>query len=90
MTTRKVPLRRCIGCGASFPKKELIRIVLCEEDISIDMTGKKSGRGTYICKNTECLKKAMKTKGLDRSFRIKVSSDVYERLQSQLEEIVVE
>ena len=87
MVVKKIPQRTCIGCGESKSKKELIRIVKQEEDISLDITGKKNGRGAYICNNVECLEKAIKTKGLDRSFKMQVSKEVYDRLKTDIEKL---
>lgn len=85
---RKVPLRKCTGCGEMKNKKELIRVVKDQDDVfSIDKTGKKSGRGAYVCKNTECLKKAQKSKGLERSFKCAIPKEVYDKL---LEEMVAD
>lgn len=86
MVVKKIPERTCIGCGESKAKKELIRIVK-QEDISLDITGKKNGRGAYICNNVECLEKAIKTKGLDRSFKMQVSKEVYDRLKTDMEKL---
>ena len=87
MVVKKIPQRTCIGCGESKSKKDLIRIVKQEEDISLDITGKKNGRGAYICNNVECLEKAIKTKGLDRSFKMQVSKEVYDRLKTDMEKL---
>ena len=87
MQTKKIPMRQCIGCRESKGKKELIRIIKDSEDnISIDFTGKKNGRGAYICNNRDCLEKAIKSKALDRSFKMTVSKDVYETLREELGE----
>jgi hypothetical protein len=78
----------CIGCGIQKDKKEMVRIVRTEDiQIIIDETGKKNGRGAYICKNAECMKKALKSRGLDRSFKIPVSKEVYENLVLQMEDL---
>lgn len=85
MKQRKIPLRKCTGCQEMKNKKELIRIVKDEEGgFSIDLTGKKAGRGAYICKSIQCLEKAHKSKGLERSFKTPVPKDVYEKLKSEL------
>lgn len=85
MKQRKIPLRKCTGCLEMKNKKELIRVVKDkEENMSIDFTGKKPGRGAYICPSVECLSKAIKNKGLERSFKSKVSDDIYEQLKSEL------
>ena len=82
---RKIPMRMCVGCSEMKPKPELIRIVRSPEgEISLDSTGKKSGRGAYICCNKDCLKKAIKSKRLDRTFECTVPEDLYERLEEQL------
>ena len=88
MKQRKIPLRKCTGCQEMKDKRELIRIVRNDEgQFSLDMTGKKPGRGAYICPNGECLKKAQKSKGLERSFKTAVPNDVYESLVSALEAV---
>ena len=75
-------LRRCISCNTQKEKSELIRIVKPkDEDLQIDLTGKKDGRGAYICKNEECLKKAQKSQKLDKAFGIEVKEDFYESLR---------
>ena len=82
---KKIPMRMCVGCSEMKPKPELIRIVRSPEgEISLDSTGKKSGRGAYICCNKDCLKKAIKSKRLDRTFDCTVPEDLYERLEEQL------
>lgn len=82
---KKIPMRMCVGCSEMKPKPELIRIVRSPEgEISLDSTGKKSGRGAYICCNKDCLKKAIKSKRLDRTFECTVPEDLYERLEEQL------
>ncbi len=85
MKQRKIPLRKCTGCQEMKNKKELIRIVRDDEgNYSIDYTGKKAGRGAYICADTECLEKAKKSKGLERSFKMAVPNEVYEQLREEL------
>ena len=85
MKQRKIPLRKCTGCQEMKNKKELIRIVRNDEgEFSLDTTGKKPGRGAYICPNLECLEKAQKSKGLERSFKAAVPKDVYEKLKEEL------
>lgn len=91
MNTRKVPLRKCTGCGEMKSKKEMIRVIKTpEEDIVIDATGKKNGRGAYICNSLECLRKAMKSKGLERSLKTAIPTEVYEELERELIEIADE
>lgn len=85
MKTRKIPMRMCTGCGESRPKNELVRIVRSPQgEISIDAQGKKPGRGAYICPNADCLKKARKSKRIERSLESSISEDVYGALESEL------
>lgn len=85
MQTKKVPVRMCSGCGQHIPKKELIRVVRSPEgELSVDLTGKKSGRGAYLCQNVECLLKARKARRLERSLSCQIPDEVYERLEEQL------
>lgn len=82
---KKVPMRRCCGCNEHKAKKELIRVVREAEDtFSIDLTGKKNGRGAYICNNIECLRTAHKKHALERSFSCKLPQEVYEKLEEEL------
>ncbi|OUQ55858.1 nucleic acid-binding protein [Tyzzerella sp. An114] len=85
MKQRKIPLRKCTGCQEMKNKKDLVRIVRNDEgEFSVDFTGKKPGRGAYVCPNEECLLKAHKSKGLERSFKSAVPAEVYEELKEQL------
>lgn len=85
MQQKKVPVRMCSGCGEHFPKKELVRIVHSPEgDISVDLTGRKAGRGAYLCRNPECLRKAQKAKRLERAFDCPIPEEVYQRLEEEL------
>lgn len=85
---KKVPLRRCVGCGEMKNKKELIRVVRTEEnEFVLDVTGKKNGRGAYICGSQDCLAKAVKSKGLERSFKQPIPKEVYEILEKEMEAI---
>lgn len=85
MIKKKIPLRKCTGCQQMKEKKELIRVVRTDENqYFIDLTGKMSGRGAYICKNLECFEKAFKSKGLERSFKSAIPKDIYEKLKSEL------
>lgn len=78
-------MRQCIGCGEMKPKKELIRVLkTAENEIIIDKTGKKNGRGAYICSSRECLEKGIKNHGLERSFKMKISEDVYDLLRESI------
>ncbi len=82
---RKQPQRKCIGCGQMKEKRDLIRIIKTPEDeIILDTTGKKNGRGAYICPDVQCLQKVIKTKGLDRAFKMSISDSVYEELKEEL------
>ena len=82
---KKVPVRICTGTRQHKPKKELIRVVRSPEgEISIDFTGKKSGRGAYLCANEQCLAKARKTKQLERALETAIPDEVYEKLEHQL------
>ncbi len=85
MIAKKIPMRKCIGCGEMKPKKELIRILRTpEEDIFVDLTGKKNGRGAYLCKSESCFLQAKKTKALERSLQVNIPEDVYSRLLEEL------
>lgn len=85
---KKIPIRMCIGCGENKPKKELIRIVKSSDgEISLDITGKKSGRGAYICQSQDCLNKASKNHRLEKNFSCKISPEIYEGLQNALSKI---
>ena len=87
MKTKKIPMRMCLGCGEMKPKRELIRVVRSKEgDISLDLTGKKSGRGAYICKSVECFEKARKARKFERSFSCMVSEDIYNSMEGELRE----
>lgn len=87
MKQKRVPLRMCLGCQEMKPKKELIRVVKSKEnEISVDFTGKKAGRGAYICKSVECFQKARKTKRLERAFEASISDEVYSTLENELED----
>ena len=79
---KKLPARRCIACNAQKDKNELLRIVKSKDGfIEIDLTGKKNGRGAYICKSEECLKKIIKTKKLERTFEKEIDNDFYESIR---------
>ena len=84
---KKIPMRQCIGCSEMKSKKELLRVLkTAEGEIKLDATGKMNGRGAYLCFSQECLKKAIKSKGLERSFQMKIPSEVYENLSKEFEE----
>lgn len=85
--SKKIPLRQCVGCGEMKSKKELIRVLkTAENEIVLDKTGKKNGRGAYLCNSKECLLKALKGKGLERSFKMSIPTEVYDNLQKEFEE----
>ena len=80
-------MRQCVGCGEMKSKKEMMRILkTAEGDIVLDVTGKKNGRGAYLCKTEECLKKARKTKGIERSFKMSIPAEVYDNLEKEFAE----
>ncbi|MCI8863989.1 MAG: YlxR family protein [Lachnospiraceae bacterium] len=85
MSTKKTPQRQCIGCGEMKNKRELIRILKTPEgEFTLDATGRKNGRGAYLCPSMDCLKKAIKGKGLERSFKMAVPKEVYEVLEKEM------
>lgn len=84
---KKIPMRMCLGCGEMKPKKELIRAVKSPDgEISLDLTGKKSGRGAYVCPNAECLRLAKKAKRFEKSFECRISDEVYDTMERELNE----
>lgn len=88
MSVKKIPLRQCIGCGEMKSKKEMIRVIkTAEGEILLDATGRKNGRGAYLCLSMECFKKAVKGRGLERSFKMAIPREVYETLEKEMEEI---
>lgn len=88
MTNKKTPLRKCVGCNEMKSKKELIRILKTPEDeIILDATGRKNGRGAYICMNPECLKLAQKNKGIERSLKLNIPDTIYENLEKEMDTI---
>lgn len=85
MQNKRVPMRMCTGCNEHKPKKELVRVVRSPEgEISLDLTGKKSGRGAYVCNNIDCLKKARKSKRIERAFSCEIPEAVYDRLEEEM------
>ncbi len=85
MRERKIPMRKCTGCGEMKPKIELIRVVKSPEgDISLDLTGKKSGRGAYVCRSSECFDKARKAKRFEKAFETSIPESVYDDMAKQL------
>ena len=88
MGIKKVPRRQCIGCQEMKSKKEMIRVIkTAEDEIMLDATGRKNGRGAYLCPSMECFKKAVKSKGLERSFKMAIPKEVYETLEKEMEEL---
>lgn len=84
---KKIPLRMCVGCNELKPKKELIRLVKSKEgDISIDLTGKKAGRGCYICQDKQCFEKAKKQKRFNKAFKSDISDEIYNQLLEELDD----
>ena len=85
MKQKKIPMRKCNGCGEQKPKKELVRIVKSPEgEVSLDITGKASGRGAYICNNADCLQKARKSHRIDKAFEIAIPDTVYEQMLTEI------
>mgnify|MGYP002623748040 CR=1 FL=1 len=88
---KKTPLRKCVGCGEIIPKKQMIRIVKNKEgEIKTDFTGKENGRGAYLHLSEECFDKAIKSKGLERSFKMSINTDVYDRIKKELMDVETE
>ena len=84
---KKVPMRQCVGCSEMKSKKEMMRILkTAEGDIVLDVTGKKNGRGAYLCKSEECLKKARKNRGVERSFKMSIPAEIYDNLEKEFAE----
>ena len=85
MKIKKIPSRICVGCGEAKEKKEMLRIVKDgNEQLSLDVTGKKNGRGAYLCKNSECFEKAIKRKGLERSLKMRLPDEMLEQIKKEM------
>lgn len=85
---KKSPMRKCVGCQEMKNKKEMIRVIrTAENEFMLDATGKKNGRGAYICPKRECLDRAVKSRGLERSFKQAIPGEVYESLEKEMREI---
>lgn len=85
MQARKIPLRMCTGCGEHKPKKELVRVVKSPTgEISLDLTGRKAGRGAYLCRNVECLRKARKARRMERLFSCQIPDEVYDQMEGEM------
>ena len=83
---KKIPMRQCVGCREMKPKKELVRVVRSPEgQISLDFRGKANGRGAYVCRRPECLKKAIKARALERAFSCQIPEEIYVQLQAEME-----
>jgi len=88
---KKVPLRQCVGCGEMKGKRDMMRVLkTAEDEICLDVTGKKNGRGAYVCKSRECLQKARKNKGLERSFKMSIPGEVYDTLEEEFNKLEAE
>lgn len=88
---KKVPIRQCVGCQEMKSKKEMLRVLkTAEDEIVLDATGRKNGRGAYLCFSKECLAKARKNKGLERSLKMAIPSAVYDSLEKELDELGTE
>ncbi|MCM1253252.1 MAG: YlxR family protein [Clostridium sp.] len=86
LKNKKIPMRQCVGCKEMKSKKEMMRVLKTGEGaIVIDTTGKKNGRGAYLCKTKECLVKARKNKGLERSFKVSIPDEVYDKLEKEFD-----
>ena len=86
MTQRKIPLRRCNGCGDSKPKKELVRVVRAQDGtVSLDLTGKKPGRGAYVCPSAACLAKARKARRIERALEVSIPDEIYAAMEAEIE-----
>lgn len=83
---KKIPMRQCVGCREMKPKKELVRVVKSPEgEISMDLRGKAPGRGAYVCRSLECLRRAIKSRALERGFDTTIPQEIYDRLERELE-----
>lgn len=86
MANKKIPMRKCVGCAQMKEKRELIRIVRSPEgEIHLDLTGKMSGKGAYICRNSECFRKAVKAKRFERAFECAIPTEVFDKIGKELE-----
>ena len=87
---RKIPMRKCVGCGEMKGKKEMMRVLKTpEEEFVLDTTGKKNGRGAYLCFSKECFLKAVQGKGLERSFKQPIPKEVYEKLEKEMDSLEI-
>ena len=82
---KKIPMRQCLGCNGHFPKKDILRVVRSPEgDVSLDFTGKKSGRGAYVCKSVDCLRRARKSGRLAKNLECEIPEQVYDDMEKEL------
>lgn len=87
MQTKKIPMRSCKGCNEMKPKRELVRIVKNKDgEISLDLTGKKAGRGAYICRSLDCLKAARKARRIEKEFSCRIPNEIYDMMESEMRE----
>ena len=85
---RKIPMRKCVGCGEMKSKRDMIRVLkTVDDEFVLDTTGKKNGRGAYLCFSKECFDRAVKGKGLERSFKQPIPKEVYEKLEKELDDL---
>ena len=85
---RKIPMRKCVGCGEMKSKREMIRVLkTVDDEFVLDTTGKKNGRGAYLCFSKECFDRAVKGKGLERSFKQPIPKEVYEKLEKEMDDL---
>lgn len=90
-SNKKIPMRKCVGCQEMKSKKEMMRVLKTSEDtFELDATGKKNGRGAYLCFSKECFEKAVKNKGLERSFKQAIPKEVYEKLEKEMNALEIE
>jgi len=83
---KKIPMRQCVGCGEMKPKKELVRVVKSPEgEVSLDLTGRKPGRGAYVCPRVDCLRLARKARRLEKAFSCPIPAEVYDRMEEEFE-----
>ena len=88
MKTKKIPMRQCVGCGEQKNKADMMRVLKTPEgNFLLDLTGKQNGRGAYLCRKKDCFQKAVKSKGLERSFKVKIPKETYGILEKELEDI---
>ena len=87
-TVRKVPMRKCVGCGEMKNKKELIRVLKTPEgEILLDASGRKNGRGAYLCPSSDCLRKAERSRGLERALGARIPPEIYEKLRKEMDQL---